>query len=104
MKPTVERNVSLSQLNKVWGYSQPDWTPIAVQLGALYVGQPDDNPERFKTEFHDPGSKDLIHEFLYLQAGTSVGNWAWGRVGSVNGVLLWPSVFRKFCEVISEYV
>jgi hypothetical protein len=103
MKPNVKGNVSLYRLKRVWGYSQRDWTPIAVQLMPLHVDKIVADPEQFKAGFNGPCKNELVHEFLYLQGGTQEGTWAWGRVGSVNGALLWPKVFNEFAKTIQEY-
>ena len=104
LKPTVKNNVSLYRLKKIWGYSTPTWTPLAVQLESIFVDKEVRNPKSYKKHFSDPGEEgDLIHEFLYLQGGTREGNWLWGRVGSVNGTLLWEDAFNHFARCIAPY-
>lgn len=105
LKPNVENNISLYRLRRVWGYSYPSWTALALQLETLFVDEEAPNPEAFKREFKVPDKPgDLVHEFLYLQAGTDGGRWAWGQVGSVNGCLLWPDAFSHFVRCIQPYV
>ena len=103
MKPNVRRNVSLYRLTHIWGHSYADWTPVAFQLRTIFVDLRHDDPEGFKQRFRIPGKGDIVHEFLYLQGGSQRSNWAWGRVGSVNGALLWPDAFNHFVKCISQY-
>lgn len=94
LKPNVAQNVSLYRLLDVWGFSHAEWTPLALRLEVLFVDLTDEDPKLFKSSFSDEGAdRSLVGEFLYVQGGTSVGTWNWGRVGSVNGALLWPDAF-----------
>ena len=102
MKPSVPGNVSLYRLRRIWGFSNPDWTPLALRLDALFVDEKQAHPEKFKSEFLLPSRPDAVHEFLYVRGGTRGGTWNWGRIGSVNGVLLWPRELKHFLTVLSE--
>lgn len=103
MKPNAQRNVSLYRLTHIWGHSYDTWTPVAVQLRTIFVDLTHDDPEGFKRQFKIPQKSEIVHEFLYLQGGTERDHWAWGRVGSVNGALLWPDAFTHFVRCISPY-
>jgi len=104
LKPSVKDNISLYRVRRLWGYSYPAWTPLAVQIEALYVDKTHPDPDKFKRDCPLPSAPgQLVHEFLYLLGGTEEGRWAWGRVGSVNGCLLWPDAFNHFVECIRPY-
>lgn len=105
LKPSVKGNISFYYLRRIFGYSYYGWTPIALQLETIFVDEYPENPEKFKQEFQVPSEKgDIVHEFLYLQGGFKEGNWVWGRVGSINGCLLWSDALRFFMEKISPYI
>ena len=103
LKPKAEGNVSLYQIKDIWGYSDPEWTPIALRLDALFIDEEIDDPDGFKQRFtlpvRQPGN---VYEFLYLQGGTEGGTWNWGMVGSVNAPLLWPDTLRYFVSEINK--
>ena len=104
LKPTVKNNVSLYYLRRIWGYSYFGWTPIALQLETIYVDKEIKNSEEFKKKVIIPTHKgDIVHEFLYLQGGIKEGSWVWGRIGSVNGCLLWPDAFNFFVKKILPF-
>jgi hypothetical protein len=95
LKPTVARNVSLYLLRDVWGFSDRNWTPLALRLESLFVDLDDPNPLEFKAAFDDSeADRTLIGEFLYVQGGVAGGTWNWGKAGRVNGTLLWPAAFE----------
>ncbi len=106
LKPRMKDQVSLYRLKHVWGYSEKGWTPLALQLEALYV---DEAPPQgvsvvdFKKQFPalgEPG--DQIYEFLYLNGDGTSGTWSFGRVGSVNAPLLWAEVLDSFIRRINR--
>ena len=102
LKPSAKNNVSLYQLNDIWGFSYPHWTPLALRLETLFVDEYSEGPEEFKEHFVVPDSRrELVHEFLYLCAGTAGGTWRWGMAGAVNGALLWPDALNYFIQQIS---
>lgn len=95
LKPAVARNVSLYLLRDVWGYSVQEWTPLALRLECLFADRAHPNPMEFKAAFDDADAeRTLIGEFLYVQGGVQGGSWNWGKVGLVNGTLLWPEAFE----------
>lgn len=105
LKPNVKQNVSLYYLRRILGYSYDTWTPVALQLETIFVDKEVENPAEFKQKFREPSEDgDIVHEFLYLQGGREEGNWVWGRVGNVNGCLLWPSALRFFVDKIAPYI
>ena len=104
LKPSV--NVSLYEIKDIWGFSYPDYTPIALRLETLFVDHEpkNSNPDAFKKCFKDNNCfRKQVHEFLYLRGGYNCGTWHWGQVGSVNGALLWPEALEFFFEKIKPY-
>jgi hypothetical protein len=105
LKPDDPNAVSLYRLRHVWGRSRRKWTPLAVQLEALFVDKPVANIHQFKARFEMPLVQgDLVHEFLYLTGGTEKGSWVWGRNGNVNATLLWPDALSWFFEEIKPFL
>lgn len=95
LKPTVARNVSLYLLRDVWGFSDRNWTPLALRLESLFIDLDHPNPLEFKAAFDDGrADRSLVGEFLYVRGGVAGGSWNWGQVGRVNGTLLWPAAFE----------
>jgi hypothetical protein len=93
LKPNAT-DVHLYRLLDVWGFSYEHWTPLGLVLEALFTGRTHNAPAHFKASFDDhDAERDIVGEFLYVQGGTAGGTWSWGRVGSVNGVLLWRDAF-----------
>lgn len=99
LKPKA-KTVELYLLKNIWGYTENDWTPIAIHLEELYttiIRTENRVPSSFKTS----GNNDIpIIEFLYLHGGLKNDSWSWGPVGSVNGTLLWPQTFEYFLSVL----
>ena len=104
LKPTVKGNVSLYYLRRIWGYTYLEWIPVALQLETIYTDEKVKDADEFKKKVVIPDHKgDVVHEFLYLQGGLKEGRWVWGRIGSVNGCLLWPDAFNFFAEKILPF-
>ena len=106
LKPRVSTEVSLYRLKHIWGYSSNGWTPLALELEALYV---DDAPPAgiassvFRDRFSVPSQPgERIYEFLYVNGDGKSGRWTFGRVGSVNAALLWEHVFDSFLKRINR--
>jgi hypothetical protein len=103
LKPNVPNNVSLYRLLDVWGYSYTNWTPLAFRLQALFVDRHEPDPTAFKRSFVDAGEDHrLAGEFLYVHGGVTGGDWNWGKVGHVNGVLLWKEAFDFLYTGLSQ--
>lgn len=102
LKPTTTGNVSLYRLKDVWGFSYREWTPVCLRLESLFIDEHRANTKEFREEFpfrpEDGGV--TIHEFLYLNGGTSEGTWNWGMTGTVNSALL----FRDAWEYLADQV
>ena len=105
LKPNVANNVSLYEIKDIWGFSYSDYTPVALRLETLFVDLNHPNPDAFKERFTDDNClRDQVHEFLYLQGGYGFGTWNWGRVGMVNGALLWPDALEFFFTEIQNRI
>lgn len=103
LKPNVANNVSLYEIKDIWGFSYSDYTPIALRIELLFGDHHHQNPDAFKKCFKDNNClRDQVHEFLYLQGGYNSGKWLWGRVGMVNGALLWPDELEFFFTEIQN--
>lgn len=103
LKPNVANNVSLYEIKDIWGFSYSDYTPIALRIETLFGDLDHQNPDAFKKCFRDNNClRDQVHEFLYLQGGYDSGKWLWGRVGMVNGALLWPDALEFFFREIQN--
>jgi hypothetical protein len=107
LKPDAARNISLYEIEDVWGHSTEDWTPLALRLTPLFVDRKHKNPDRFKRRFPMPSAGAIednggpIHEFLYANHREGIaGSWRWGRNGVVNATLLWPETFEYFVSSI----
>jgi hypothetical protein len=44
----VLKNVSLYQLLDVWGFSYEEWTPLALQLDALFSDRYEEDTDKFR--------------------------------------------------------
>lgn len=109
VKPSKEGALLLCQIEQVWGWTEKWWTPIALRLNPIFDEDERKDVERFKKSFDLPSDSELadlagpIHEFLYLRHKGPNAQWYWGRVGVVNGALLWPQVFDHFVERIRAH-
>lgn len=88
-------DASLFEICHVWGYADPEWSPLALRLSQLCEVSRPKGPatsvERFEPEGECARSLGLVHEFLYLQHGHQSGKQKnWGRMGYTNAALLWP--------------
>jgi hypothetical protein len=109
LKPNTERNLSLYQIQHIWGWTIESWTPIALRLRPLFSDHRVQDAAESKSQFKLPSDKELadvggpVHEFLYFWHKTPLSSWNWGLVGHVNGALLWPDVFDYFVNSIQNY-
>jgi hypothetical protein len=109
LKPAAKQNLSLYQVQHIWGWTTRDWTPIALRLRPLFVDFKVQDATEAKKQFELPSDKQLaeigspVHEFLYFWHKNPANTWNWGLVGHVNGALLWPDVFDYFVERITGY-
>lgn len=105
LKPEVRRNVSLYRIRDIWGYSADGWTPILLKLTRLFSDRDTENPQEFKQSFDEREARiETVYEFLYLQGECSDDSWSWGRVGNVNGTLLFPEALDYFLGVLNAAI
>ncbi len=104
LKPEQEGNVSLYEIEKIWGYSNCGWTPTLLHLKAVLVDE--SSSEYDKTNFsltHEQfESRRDIYTFLYLRGtisnGQLSGTWLPPGPSPTNSVLLWPEAMDYFAE------
>ena len=97
-----DTKVSLYEITDFWGVSDENWTPLGVRLETLCVDRTHSDPAQFKRSFTvNDSEREIIREFLYMKVGKR-GGWGWGRVGLVNGALLWPDVWAYLVISMSE--
>ncbi len=102
LKPRMQDPVSLYQLKHVWGYSANEWTPLALEFEGLYVEErlP---PAETQQEFTMPLERTPpIYEFLYVNADAFKGTCTFGKVGYVNGTLLFEPAFHSLVSRINH--
>lgn len=105
LKPGVKDNVSLYEVRHVWGVSYPAWTPLMIELRALFIDVhvPPEEKNRCKQTFLlDPEGGEPIFDFVYLRGGHQEGTWNPGQLGAYSGVLLWPETARFFSDAMRE--
>jgi hypothetical protein len=102
LKPKAKGNVSLYRLTDMWGFSYREWTPICLRLETFFRDKMVRDPDEYKREFEFRAdhSEEIIHEFLYLNGGTSEGTWNWGMAGSVNGALLFQDAWEYLANQV----
>jgi hypothetical protein len=107
LKPNSSKpNLSLYEVQQVWGYSASNWTPMMFYLKGIFV---DEKPHRINTNMFERKISDIddngfIISFVYVNGtiknGSIDGKWTAPRPSSTNSVLLWSDAFDYF---ISEY-
>jgi hypothetical protein len=105
LKPNSSKpNLSLYELQQVWGYSASNWTPLMFHLKGIFIDEVPDkiNINKFERKLLD--MDNFIFSFAYVKGtiknGIIEGKWIAPRPSSTNSVLLWPKAFDYF---ISEY-
>lgn len=103
LKPHAHDIVNLYIMRGIVGYSYPEWTPLCFLFERLFDDQPESDPERFKQRFtREEGFRGTrAVSFVYLRRGTQGGKaWNWGRIGRVNGAILFPDAWRYIDQEI----
>jgi hypothetical protein len=92
----------LLEIDRVWGYSSKDWTPLLLRMRFLYKTRkrPGGRATPILHFRRLPKWQGLIHEFLYLKCGHTGGRRSWGRMGYTNAVLLWPDALAYLLRQI----
>ncbi|MDE2800374.1 MAG: hypothetical protein OXI94_17045 [Gemmatimonadota bacterium] len=94
------------ELKDIWGFSYPDWTPIALRVERLLDNVcPIPNTDDYKWHFTDNNYNRIwVHEFLYLQGGYDGGDWKWPPRSPTNGAMLWPDALKFFLKKIFNWM
>jgi hypothetical protein len=99
-------NLSLYELQQVWGYSTANWTPMMFYLKGIFVDEKPNkiNIDSFERKIADIDDNGFIISFVYVNGtvkdGDIEGKWTAPRPSSTNSVLLWSEAFDYF---VSEY-
>ncbi|RUM29420.1 MAG: hypothetical protein DSY42_06470 [Aquifex sp.] len=111
LKPSVKNNISLYKLTNIWGYSYETWTPIMLQLIAIYADEDATKVNFTKNKFplpRDLENRERLHMFVYLTGGIKVdrlvGDWNWGGRGFPTAALLEPEAFKFFISAVRNYI
>ncbi|MGH9490834.1 MAG: hypothetical protein ACRD17_10015 [Terriglobales bacterium] len=89
-------DASLFRMERVCGYSASDWTPMMLVLSALAEPPRPGNGQPVQRFLPNVQPAERVLTFLYARVGHERGTQAWGRVGNVNGALLWPHAWTFF--------
>jgi len=88
-------NVSLYRLKHIWGYSKDGWTPLALELEGLYIGEALPHTET-KQAFTMPiGRESHVYEFRHLRDCAFEGS-------HVTGTLLFEDAFHSLMSRINR--
>jgi hypothetical protein len=103
IKPN-SKELFICELDRVFGFSYPNWTPIMLMLRRL-TG-PNMGADFSKTEFNFPINTSIVYTMLYLngsfQDGKLTGKWTMPK-GTVTALLLWPEALSYFVSQIKTY-
>jgi len=100
------KDILLTELLDVWGYSNGGWTPILMRQKVLLTGE--NKTRNRKRKFSIPTSEycDVVHSLLYLSGsvdgGKLIGRWTSPGPSSTNSVLLWPDALEYFMDCINN--
>ncbi|MDA8346278.1 MAG: hypothetical protein M0Z66_12460 [Thermaerobacter sp.] len=106
LKPKLA-DLNLYELTDVWGYttlSPQDelWAPHGLRLQTIFRDGPARRcPTATRARFPLQNTREFVHEFLYIRQ-SHPGNWAWGRIGFVNGALLFPDQFWALTDAMRQ--
>ncbi|HEY4291248.1 MAG TPA: hypothetical protein VGN00_29305 [Puia sp.] len=95
--------VFLCELDRVYGYSYEEWSPIMLRLKLLYIEESKDDID--KNDFLYPKDPEIIYTMLYLYGsikdGKLVGTWN-PPFGSITALLFWPEAMAFFYEQVKQ--
>ena len=106
VKPGESHDATIVILRQAWGWSYPNYAPVAFHLQTIVVDSTVHrtvqvpgvkSPPEYKApaRLRIPRNADAIVEFAYLKA-TSNSTWNWGRTGYLNAALLWRDAHAYF--------
>ncbi len=111
LKPSNKEELILLELLDIWIYThgntgtgKANWSPLLLRLqDCLYKElSPQvttDERKNIISEITNKISHEDIFEFLYIHGNDR--SWNWGRVGSVNGALLYKPALQFFMRHLS---
>lgn len=95
--PDREDEANVYRIKSVSGFTNERWTPIMISMETtLHEEVQRGTHVQRKQSFDDRSPIDKVVSFAYLHGGHSGGSWNFGRVGSVNGTLLWADALDWF--------
>jgi len=103
LMPSNKYEINLMELLDIWAYPEGkkekiSWIPLMLRIREIYYYWDSkgniQNRQSILDKFCNPEYSDDIFEFLYLQ-GEDRG-WNWGRVGQVNGALIYKDARNYF--------
>lgn len=102
IKPKSD-DIFLCELDKVFGFSYKEWSPVMLRLKLLYDAN---KGELDKKNFIYPDDPDIIYTMLYLygsiQNGKIYGTWN-PPFGTITALLFWPEAMTFFYEQVKKH-
>ena len=103
IKPNTEE-IFLCELDRAFGYSFDDWSPIMLRLKLLYNDATKEDLD--KNNFIYPDDTDIIYTMLYLYGsirnGQLIGTWN-PPFGTITALLFWPEAMTFFFEQVKKF-
>lgn len=105
IKPESNNETVLCELDKVFGYSHPGWSPIMLRLKELFNENTIDL-EIDKSSFLYPDTHQILYTMSYLNGsfidGELTGKWIFPKGSPTNGLLMWPDAISFFYDQIKK--
>ncbi len=106
LKPKQRKsNLSLYEVEDVWGYSDSGWTPILLRMSGLFIDADPATVDRNEFCIRDCEKIGPIYEFLYLAGSVSggklTGGWTAPPASPTNAALLFPDTLRYFLKCMA---
>lgn len=102
IKPN-SKEVFLCELDKVYGFSYEQWSPIMLRLKLLHNDVAIEDMD--KESFTYPENPSVIYTMLYLNGsicnGKLTGTWS-PPFGKITAVLFWPEAMSFFFEEVKK--
>lgn len=104
IKPNSSSEIFLCEVDRVFGYSFNEWSPIMLRLKVIYDDVTENTED--KSDFFFPEDPYIIYTMLYLQGsirdGKLVGTWS-PPFGSITALLFWPEAMTYFYEQAQKF-